>query len=56
MSVLDPDLVERGSAFLRAHPLPGHEKQIDQVLERGRINVAFRAREVAKVAAFLDQA
>ncbi len=56
MSVLDPDLVERGSAFLRAHPLPGHEKQIDQVLERGRINVAFRAREAEKVAAFLAQA
>jgi puromycin-sensitive aminopeptidase len=53
LSVLDPDLVESGSEFLRAHPMAGRDKQVDQVLERARINVAFRAREADKVAAFL---
>ncbi len=39
----DPDLAERIAAFLDAHPVPVAAQQVDQHLERMRVNVATAA-------------
>ncbi|MEO0494942.1 MAG: M1 family metallopeptidase [Actinomycetota bacterium] len=44
----EPDLVEAVGAFLDDHPIPQAGKQVDQHLERQRINAAFRVREAER--------
>jgi aminopeptidase N len=39
-----PEAAARIRAFLAAHPVPGRAKQVEQLLERLDVNVAFRAR------------
>ncbi len=47
----DPALIEDVAAFLADHPLPNARKQVEQLLERQRINGAFVARTAAVLAA-----
>ena len=47
----EPDLVEAVASFLDDHPIPQAGKQVDQHLERQRINAAFRAREAERLTA-----
>ena len=49
----EPDLVEAVASFLDDHPIPQAGKQVDQHLERQRINAAFRAREAERLTASL---
>ena len=44
----EPDLVEAVASFLDDHPIPQAGKQVDQHLERQRVNAAFRAREAER--------
>lgn len=49
ITALDTDAgVADVAAFLSDHPLPQADKQIEQLLERQRVNAALRAREVAR--------
>ena len=48
-----PALAAEVESFLAAHPVPQAAKTVEQHLERLRVNVAFREREAASVAAFL---
>jgi aminopeptidase N len=53
----EPDLVEAVASFLDDHPIPQAGKQVDQHLERQRINAAFRAREAERfTTSLLDRA
>ncbi|NDH23803.1 MAG: hypothetical protein EBY49_07610, partial [Actinobacteria bacterium] len=49
----EPDLVDAVASFLTEHPIPQAGKQVDQHLERQRINAAFRVRESERFAASL---
>ena len=53
----EPDLVEAVASFLDDHPIPQAGKQVDQRLERQRVNAAFRAREAERfTTSLLDRA
>jgi aminopeptidase N len=52
----DPDFAQGVIAFLDAHPLSSGPRRVAQSIERLRVNVAFGARESARLATALEAA
>jgi hypothetical protein len=52
----DADFAERAIAFLDEHPLASGPRRVAQSVERLRVNVAFAARERARLADALGAA
>jgi puromycin-sensitive aminopeptidase len=50
-----PELAERVTAFVEAHPLPAGGKTVEQILERLAVSVAFGQREGLGLAATLTE-
>jgi puromycin-sensitive aminopeptidase len=48
-----PEMVGDVESFLRAHPVPGVEKIIDQILEKQRVHASLRSREADRLSAFV---
>jgi puromycin-sensitive aminopeptidase len=51
-----PELADRVTTFVRAHPLPAGGKTVEQILERLAVNVAFGRREGPGLAATVTDA
>jgi len=49
--LIDPPSVRAVSEFLAAHPIPSARLQVDQLLERQRVNAAFAERESSALVA-----
>jgi hypothetical protein len=50
-----PELAERVTAFVEAHPLPAGGKTVEQILERLAVSVAFGQREGPGLVATLTE-
>jgi hypothetical protein len=45
----DPAVADDVRSFMREHPIPPAQRQVDQILERLEINTAFRQREAGQL-------
>jgi hypothetical protein len=50
----DPDMMEATASFLADHPLPNARKQVEQLLERQRVNAEFTRASGPSLAARFD--
>ena len=53
VTIHDPDVAARVTAFLADHPVPQAAKHIDQAIERMQVTVALRRREADRIVAEL---